>query len=190
MPLALLRALYLFSPLLLAAAVSGVFLRFDLAPALARPIDGGATLGGARVFGDGKTWRGVLVAVAGSIAGVAVQRALRDVVPAALQLVDYGAVSPLLVGLALGGGASLGELPNSFVKRRAGIPRGGTARGWKGLVFYVWDQVDLVLGAWPFLCAFFRPRALDVAASFVVALVIHPLVALIGWLLGARTSPR
>lgn len=184
------RALYLFAPLLLAAAISGVLLRFDLVPRLARPIDFGASVGGRRVFGDGKTWRGGFAAVTGSVIGVAVQRAIAGVVPSALQVVDYDRVSPLLLGLAMGAGATLGELPNSFVKRRAGIPRGGTAHGWKGVVFYVWDQVDLLIGAWPLVAALITPPARVVVASFVVALVLHPLVALVGWLVGARTSPR
>lgn len=184
------RALYLFAPLLVAAAISGVFLRYDLAPALARPIDGGAVLGGRRVFGDGKTWRGGVTAVVGCVIGVAIQRAIAGVVPAALQVVDYARVEPVVLGAAMGAGATLGELPNSFVKRRAGIPRGGTARGWKGVVFYVWDQVDLLIGAWPLIAALVAPRPRLIAASFAVALVVHPLVALIGWLIGARTSPR
>lgn len=184
------QALYLFAPLLLAAAISGVFLRYDLAPALARPIDGGAVLGGKRVFGDGKTWRGVVAGVIGSVIGVALQKTLAGVVPQALQIVDYDRVDPLLLGIAMGGGAMLGELPNSFVKRRAGIPRGGTATGWKGVLFYVWDQVDLLIGAWPLVAALVAPRAAVVVASFAVALVVHPLVAFIGWLIGARTSWR
>ncbi len=184
------QALYLFAPLLLAAAISGVFLRYDLAPVLARPIDNGAMIRGKRVFGDGKTWRGVVTAILGSVIGVALQRALSGVVPSALQIVDYARVDPLLLGTGMGGGAMIGELPNSFVKRRAGIPRGGTASGWKGVVFYVWDQVDLLVGAWPFVAPLVSPRPRVVVASFVVALVVHPLVALVGWLVGARSSWR
>jgi hypothetical protein len=188
--LAAAQALYLFAPLLVAAALSGIVLRFDLLPCLRRPIDGGAMLLGERLFGDGKTWRGAAMAVVGSIAGVALQQAARARVPSWVAVVDYGAVAPVGLGAAMGAGATLGELPNSFVKRRLGIAPGATARGWPAALFYVWDQVDLLTGAWPLLGAWLCPRPLLVTASFAVALALHPLVAAIGYLIGARTSPR
>jgi CDP-2,3-bis-(O-geranylgeranyl)-sn-glycerol synthase len=188
--LAAAQTLYLFAPLLVSAAISGIVLRFDLAPKLRRPIDMGATFRGHRVFGDSKTWRGVVVAVAGSIATAFLQRALRGDVPAWLQVLDYGRSSPFWLGLAMGAGAMAGELPNSFVKRQLGIPPGKTTRGWRRSVFYVWDQIDLLTGAWPLLLFWVRPPALLVGVSFVVALAVHPLVALVGYLIGARKSAR
>ena len=84
----------------------------------------------------------------------------------------------------------IGELPNSFVKRRLGIPRGQTARGWLAGLFYVWDQIDLLTGAWPLLRIWFAPSTALVAVSFGVALALHPIVALVGYAVGARASPR
>jgi hypothetical protein len=57
-------------------------------------------------------------------------------------------------------------------------------------VFYVWDQVDLLFGAWLLVGFWVRPEAGLVAASFVLALLLHPLVSLIGWLVGARRTAR
>lgn len=184
------QVLYLFAPLLVSAVLSGIVLRFDLFRGLRRPIDGSAMFHGRRIFGDGKTWRGVGVAVVGSIGTVAVQKAFRADVPTLLHVVDYARVNPLSFGAAMGAGAMAGELPNSFTKRRLGIPSGKTTRGWRAVLFYVWDQVDLLTGAWPALFLWFRPGALLVGGSFVVALVLHPLVALVGYLIGARKSPR
>ncbi|MGZ3420316.1 MAG: CDP-archaeol synthase [Polyangiales bacterium] len=182
-----LQALYLFAPLLVSAAVSALVLRFDWLRFLAKPIDGGASWKGKRVLGDGKTWRGVAVAVGTSIAVVALQR--RIVAPG-LEVIDYRAESPVLVGGALGLGAMLGELPNSFVKRRIGIPRGKTARGPLAIVFWLWDQLDLLTTTWPLLAFFFHPTVAIVVASVAIALVLHPAIAWIGYLLGARSSPR
>ncbi len=84
----------------------------------------------------------------------------------------------------------LGELPNSFVKRRLGIARGKTARGPPALLFYVWDQVDFLTTAWPAIASWVKPSWTLVAASFVVTLFLHPLVALAGYLVGARGSAR
>ena len=188
--LAVVQALYLFLPLLVSAALSGLVLRFDWLRVLRRPIDHGATFRGHRLFGDSKTWRGVAVAVAGSIGAVLVQQAVRAHVSSFLQVADYGQIDPLWFGVAMGAGAMVGELPNSFTKRQLGIPPGETSGGWRAVVFYVWDQVDLLTGAWPLLLWWFRPTFSLVATSFVVALVLHPLIALVGYGIGARKSAR
>jgi hypothetical protein len=142
------------------------------------------------VFGDGKTWRGLVLSMLGSSLCVLLQRTLQQHLPQALQVVDYSSLPPVAFGLTLGLGAVLGELPNSFVKRRLGIPRGGTTRGALALLFYVWDQVDTLLGAWPFACAWFQPSLALVVMSFVVTLGVHPLVAWIGYQIGARQTAR
>ena len=72
------QALYLFLPLLVAAALSGVVLPgWSCATIYGRvssgPLTGGATFRGRRLFGANKTWRGVVCAVAGCLATVAVQ---------------------------------------------------------------------------------------------------------------------
>lgn len=187
--LAAVRVLYLFAPLLVSAALFGIARRFRFLRALDRPIDAGRSFHGERLLGDGKTWRGVLVAVVGSVATVAFQKAVRTHA-AGWELVDYRKLSPVSFGAAMGVGAMLGELPNSFVKRRLGIPQGGTSRGWTSVLFYVWDQVDLLTGAWPLVVFWVWPRVLVVVVSFALALAIHPLVALVGYAVGARDSPR
>lgn len=184
------QVLYLFAPLLLASALSGLVLRLDLAPALRRPIDGHRTFRGRRLFGDSKTWRGVVVAVVGCIAGVALQSALIGDRAGAIALVDYRAIDPWGFGAAMGAGAMAGELPNSFTKRQLGIPPGKTTRGPLRAVFYVWDQVDLLTAAWPAIAWWVRPDAATVVASFALALLVHPLVSLIGYAIGARRTAR
>ncbi|MFB6094186.1 MAG: CDP-2,3-bis-(O-geranylgeranyl)-sn-glycerol synthase [Halanaeroarchaeum sp.] len=102
-----------------------------------RPIDGGRTLGGRRVLGDGKTWRGTAVGV---IAGVGVAGALNLLRPsliAALGVPLPAFPPPVAVGLA--GGAMLGDVLASFLKRRTGRERGAP--------FPVVDQLDFVVGA-------------------------------------------
>lgn len=183
------QALYLFAPLLVSAALSALVLRFDLFRVLKRPIDGGRSWRGTRLFGDNKTWRGVFVAVVGSIATVFVQSWIGASAGAAAVL-RYDRLSPVVLGLAMGGGAMLGELPNSFVKRRLGVAPGAAAGGAWRAVFYVWDQVDLLTTTWPLLLFWLRPRPALVLASFIVALGLHPLVTLIGFALGARRTAR
>jgi hypothetical protein len=167
-----------------------VVLRFALFKWLKYPIDAGKTFRGRRLFGDSKTWRGVVVAVVGSITTVVVQRYVIAGAVGPIALVDYRTVNPFLFGAFLGGGAMLGELPNSFVKRRRGIAPGATASDSWRVLFYLWDQVDLLTGAWPLLCWWIRPTPMHVLASFALALVIHPTVSLIGFAIGARKTAR
>ena len=96
----------------------------------------------------------------------------------------------VLLGLALGGGATLGELPNSFVKRQLGIPPGASAWGWPALIFYVWDQVDLLIPTWPLLLFWVRPDWHLVLMSFALVLIVHQFVSVVGYLIGARRTVR
>lgn len=185
------QALYLFSPLLVSVGLSALVHRYDLWASWKVPIDGGKKLGGKRVFGDSKTWRGVAIAVVGCVATVTLQKHLLADAARAVALVDYARVSPLLFGAVLGTSAMAGELPNSFLKRRLGIEPGRTAR--RPLLratFWLWDQVDLLTVAWPALLPWVRPTVAVVTASFVLVLLLHPLVALAGFLLGARKTAR
>jgi hypothetical protein len=185
-----LQAFYLFVPLLVASALSGLVLKHDLWRRLRRPIDHGTTWRGHRLFGDSKTWRGVVVAVIGCLIGVALQCALVATRVDSLSLLDYSGRGAVWVGAAMGAGAMVGELPNSFAKRQLGIAPGKTTKGPLSIVFYVWDQVDLLIGAWPAISFWVAPDAEVVVASFALALVIHPTISLIGFAAGARKSAR
>ena len=185
----ILRVLYLFAPLIVASMLAGIVLRFDLLRSLRRPLDAGKTFHGRRLFGDHKTWRGVVVAVIGCVISSAVQKYVLGDRARALALVDYRSVNVIVFGAFMGGGAMLGELPNSFVKRQLGIDPGKAGRGLVGVLFYVWDQVDL-LSCWLFLFCWVRLTFPLIAVSLVMALALHPLVALIGFLVGARESAR
>lgn len=188
--LVLAQVLYLFLPLLVAAALSAAVLRFDWWRPLRQPIDGGRTFRGRRLFGDSKTWRGVVVAVVGAVPTVALQRFVLAPWVGALAVFDYARVDPVVFGTLLAVGAMAGELPNSFVKRQLGIAPGKTTSGPLAVLFYCWDQVDLLTLAWPLVAWWVRPSALLVVASFVVALAVHPTVSVIGYLLGARKTAR
>lgn len=188
--LALASAAWLFAPLLCAALLAAVVQRGDHLRPLRRPLDFGATLGGKRLFGDSKTWRGVVVAVLGCAAGATAQHLLPGNAMADLAVVDFERVPAPWFGAAMGLGAMLGELPNSFVKRRLGIAPGTTTRGPLALLFYVWDQIDLVLGAWPLIACWIGFDPVLFAASLLVALCAHPTVSLLGWLIGARRTAR
>lgn len=92
--LLLLQAVYLFSRLLFAAGVSALVLRFDWLRALKRPIDGGLEVGGRRILGEHKTWRGLVVTTAACMVWVALQKLVQPLVAPHAQVADYGSLDP------------------------------------------------------------------------------------------------
>src|SRR3989344_4398924 len=107
----------------------------NMAPVFARrinwntPLDFGKTFRGRRIFGDNKTWRGLIVGtIAGTVVGVA-----------ASQLYWPVAVSPFLWSLLASFGALCGDATKSFFKRQFGISSG---QSWTPF-----DQIDYSIGA-------------------------------------------
>ena len=185
-------AAYLCLPLLGGAIVHGACMKYAWLGFLARPIDGGRTLRGRPLFGHSKTWRGPLAVSAGAAAVFGLQRELLHHVPvlASLELVDYASLPGWWFGALAGALAELSELPNSLVKRQLGIEPGATARGLQGILFFLWDQLDVLLGFWLVFALVVPPTPLRVAASVVVVAGIHPLLTVAGYLLGMRPTAR
>jgi CDP-diglyceride synthetase len=180
-------ALWLFLAVLGAPVLHAPVLRWDLLRSLKRPLDGGRTLGGRRVLGDNKTWRGALCMTTG-------------VLLATLLLWQWGwwraqlpeAVresSPLLVGLLLGLGTVVCELPNSFLKRRLDIAPGAQRRTPGGAALSVLDQGDLVLGIWVALLPVWVMPVWLAVIAFVAVAAIHVVINVIGYAIGARAAP-
>ena len=183
---------YLLLPLVGGAGVHGLCMRYGWLGFLKRPIDGDRSWRGRPIFGHSKTFRGPLCVAAG--AGVVwwLQESVLHRVEAlsALELVDYASLPGWWFGAAAGAAAELAELPNSFVKRRLGIAPGRTASGPLALVFYLWDQLDLLLGWWLALACVLPVTPARVAASALVVCAFHPLLTLLGYLLGMRPTAR
>jgi CDP-2,3-bis-(O-geranylgeranyl)-sn-glycerol synthase len=150
------------------------------------PIDGGRTLGGKRLLGDGKTWRGTVVGVAaGALLAVVLNRVrplLDPAVPATLP-----EPFPAAAVVALPAGAMLGDILASFVKRRLGRDRGAALPGL--------DQLDFVVVALA-LTALSAPGWFAdtfVLAVLVVVLVLTPILHVttnaIAYVLSLKSEP-
>jgi hypothetical protein len=158
-----------------------------LLPALRRPLDGGLALRGRRLLGDNKTWRGAVCMTAGVVLATALLWQWdwwRDRLPDAVR-----ASSPVLVGLLIGLGTVVGELPNSFLKRRLDIAPGARRRSPGGAALAILDQGDLVLGIWVFLAPVWLMPLWLAAIAFTAVAAIHAVVNLIGYAVGARAAP-
>lgn len=96
------------------------------------PVDFGKSFHGTRIFGDGKTWRGFF---GGIFMGTAAGIIMNVVAP---ETFGDGIASPVII-LSLTSGALLGDLLESFFKRRIGKDRGEK--------WLIADQMDFLLGA-------------------------------------------
>lgn len=144
--------------------------------AINRPIDGGRVLkDGAKVFGDNKTWKGV---VSYLITGLLTTTFLGYIasISQGFQQHNYFYMTHnntfmynSLIGLLLGFAYALFELPNSFMKRRIGIEPGVTLNGGLKVLFVFIDQADSIIGC-----------ALVVWLFYDIGLVIYLLFIIVG----------
>ncbi len=150
------RAFWLAIPVALCGILHMIVVKARLLGFLARPLDGGATLGGLPIFGPNKTWRGVAVMIVGSAGLGAVQGVLGGdwAARTGVAAMDFGAAAGgsvvlgyTAVNTVFGVGYVLGELPNSFLKRRLEITAGRTGAGLVGGFFFLLDQADSVIAA-------------------------------------------
>jgi CDP-2,3-bis-(O-geranylgeranyl)-sn-glycerol synthase len=180
-------ALWIFLPVVGAPILHAPVLRWDLLAALKRPLDGGRSIGGRRILGDNKTWRGALCMTVGIVLATVVLWRWswwRGQLPA-----EVRASAPVVVGLLIGLGTVGGELPNSFLKRRLGIAPGRRRRSAAGAAFALLDQGDLVLGIWVCLLPVWVMPLWLAAIAFVAVAAIHAVVNVVGYAVGARTAP-
>ena len=150
-----------------------------------RPIDAGRTLGGRRLLGDGKTWRGT---AAGTLAGVVLAVVLNAIQPAVSTTLGVSLPSfPLAAAVGLAAGAMAGDIAASFLKRRTGRERGAAVPGL--------DQLDFVVGALA-LTAVVAPgwvRATFTPGVLLAILALTPLLHIgtnvVAYVLGLKDEP-
>ncbi len=186
-----LKVSYTLSPLLVGLAFHGLCIKLGWFARFARPIDAGATLRGRPLFGPNKTYRGVLAVALGTAAGVCLQVVLNRVgVARGAGLLDYSDPAAVGLGFAVGAAAMLSELPNSALKRQLGVAPGAAGGGVVGSVFYVVDQIDMLVGVWVVLGFTARVTALRVLWSVVFLFIAHQVLTVVGYRLGMRATAR
>lgn len=147
------------------------------------PIDGYAKWkDGKRLFGDGKTWRGLL---GGVVAGIVVGF-LEIYLSGFAPLSFLPTLTPAVV-ILLSCGALLGDLVKSFFKRRLGKDRGAE---WP-----VADQYDLVAGSLLLVAVFapawtFSTITLPILiAILIITPLLHRAMNIIGYFAGVKDVP-
>ncbi|MFA5256239.1 MAG: CDP-archaeol synthase [Candidatus Omnitrophota bacterium] len=134
---------------------------------LARPVDFGVLWRGKEIFGKNKTWRGLLVGIAAGILTAGIQALLFFKIDffKINTLVDYGKVNFILFGALMGGGALMGDLAKSFIKRRLDVPPG---KPW-----FPWDQLDWIAGAMILSSIVYVPPVWVMAVTALLYVAVH-----------------
>jgi hypothetical protein len=178
----------LFGPLFAGLIFPGLCIKFGWLRALATPIDRKALFRNRPLFGGNKTYRGILAVALGSAAGFTLQSLAPELQPPAFRALPLLALISL--GFTLWAAAMLSELLNSFLKRQLDLAPGAAGGGPGRLFFYVFDQVDFLLGAWLVAWPWVAPTLPRVFWSILFVLVVHQVISVFGALLGMRVSAR
>ncbi len=110
------------------------------------PIDFGKNYrDGKRIFGDGKTWRGLILGILfGMIGGFSLSIVAKIITPTDYNFISFEKLDftgfPIMIPIifSISFGALFGDIVESFFKRRFSIERG---KDW-----IPFDQVDFILG--------------------------------------------
>ncbi len=134
---------------------------------IAVPVDFGVKWRGREIFGKNKTWRGLLVGAVTGIVVAGVQALLFLKVDFFREntLIDYANVNFIIIGSLMGGGALIGDLIKSFIKRALNKPSG---KPW-----FPWDQLDWIMGAMLFSSLAYVPAAKTVIVTAILYVGVH-----------------
>jgi len=192
-PDAVVCASFLILAFVTAGFVQTFWLRSQFSKRFQRPIDGGRTFRGVRIFGDNKTWRGFIAIVPGVGFAFVLFRILFAAFPYRLleglwplSILQFG-----ILGCLVGIGFMLGELPNSFVKRRLGVPPGEAAeRPYARRICFLVDRFDSILGGMLVLALVVPVPILTWCYIFLFGPIIHLGFNVLLFQLGVKARPR
>lgn len=183
----ILKILIFAIPVTFAAILHMVAVRFNLFSSLKIPLDFGKSYKGRRIFGDSKTYRGVVLMMLLSILGVYFLKLLCYLFPEvdALNIMRFHQFPGFFYGTLFGLGYTLAELPNSFLKRQKGIPEGKPGN----ILNILLDQLDSVAGCLLLLFPFCDMTWSFVGYGFLVFLGLHLFFNFLLYLVGVRKNP-
>lgn len=141
-----------FVPVILSGIGNMIFTKTPCYKKHAKPLDKGRILrDGKRILGDNKT----LIGFCSMIVLGSIFQCLWGIMCMYFKLEERNMVYAvynnsvwynLLLGAGFGFAYMICELPNSFIKRRIDIAAGKTTSGIKGILFFIIDQIDSMLG--------------------------------------------
>lgn len=148
------------------------------------PMDFGKKFHKKRIFGEHKTWRGLISGMLMGLLVIWLQVVLFDHyawIRNFCNPVFYGGASIVWLGLLLGFGALLGDALESFFKRQYNLPAGDT--------WFPFDQLDYVVGGLILATVFVRLPLIDYLLILVIWFAMHVLFSYLGYLLKLKDKP-
>ncbi|MFI5271251.1 MAG: CDP-archaeol synthase [Candidatus Saccharimonadales bacterium] len=148
------------------------------------PMDFGLKYNGKRVFGNHKTWRGLIFGIIFGIIFIYIQKYLYihySVVQSISKPLNYDQSNIWFLGLLLSAGALLADAFESFIKRQKGIDSGET--------WFPFDQLDYVVGAVVFSLIYIRLGFVQYAWIIAIWFVMHLLFSYLGYVLKMKEKP-
>lgn len=159
------------------------------------PIDGGKKFfDGQDIFGKNKTWIGFFSMIVFNIISQIIVGFFcknidflngRNYVYIRL---DNNLINNIMVGFFLGLAYVVFELPNSFIKRRLNILPGKTDRGIKGIIFFIVDQIDSIVGVTLVLSIWYKMSTLQFFLFILLGAVTHIVINLILYIIKIRKN--
>ena len=183
------------APTILAGIFNMIWIKLPVLKSTAKPIDAGKNfVDGKRIFGDNKTWKGIIGYVLLNTFFAVIWGFVCKI--GTLESLDFFYVNHentvvfnLLVGVLLGLGYSLFELPNSFLKRRLDITPGKTIKGFWKVFFIFLDQADSIFGCALVVWLFYDCGILLYLGFVAVGAFTHILLNVLLYLAKLRKNP-
>lgn len=150
------------------------------------PIDLGKSWRGVRIFGDHKTFRGLIFATLVAAVVAVIERYLFSVSDwirqtSTVNYVDWGYLTIAIIGGLQGSAALIGDAIKSFFKRRVGIKPGGQ--------WFPFDQIDFLIAACLIMLPVVKFPLLAYLILFLGFVTLHRLTSIIGYFLGLKDVP-
>ena len=131
-----------------------------------------------KLFGSGKTWRGLIVAYIGALLMLWGQLILQqNEIFETLRLLDYEQINLFLYAALFGIGAIAGDMSKSFFKRRLKKP--------SGTPWFPFDQID-TLAAIIVVYPFYQLDAARILTLVLLMPILHILTNIISYTLGLK----
>lgn len=148
------------------------------------PLDAGKCFRGRRIFGENKTWRGLLTGMLSSTLVFGLMQLLAANVAWIDRLgngLDITTLPTLLVGPLYGLGALGGDAVKSFFKRQVGVRPGHS--------WIPFDQIDYIVGGTLAVLPFIQFTVRQFGLLLFVWAAATMIATYIGWLLRLRDAP-
>ncbi|ODS23833.1 hypothetical protein AB835_06730 [Candidatus Endobugula sertula] len=183
----LIQLLMLAFPALGAGVLHMAVVKWNIAPWLKKPLDGGYCWRGKRIFGDHKTYRGVIAMVLLSTLFCYLLMLLvhHSTFWQTYHLLEFDRYPPWFYGMIYGLAYTLSELPNSFIKRQQNITPGNRGSVTNILI----DQSDSIVGCLLAIYPFVSISFTFILLGIIFLSVIHIVTNLLLFLLNLREQP-